>query len=158
MGSDDRSAWTDAVCVTATGIDWFADPGSLQELEAKQACAKCRHRDGCLDLAVTHHEPLGVWGGTDPVDRWLILHGPDLPAGVNVHGNPNAWWDLCAAAGVATTEPAERHMMWCLDCDQPFYADRHLERCPPCAQHRTRIRSRENTARWKARKKETTAT
>jgi hypothetical protein len=36
---------------------------------AKAVCAGCPARVECLDYALRVHEPLGIWGGLDPVER-----------------------------------------------------------------------------------------
>jgi WhiB family transcriptional regulator, redox-sensing transcriptional regulator len=41
---------------------WFADnPADLER--AKQLCAECPIREGCLAAALERGEPWGVWGG-----------------------------------------------------------------------------------------------
>lgn len=41
---------------------WFAESPAVLE-RAKQLCAQCPIRSGCLDAALDRAEPWGVWGG-----------------------------------------------------------------------------------------------
>ena len=43
------------------------------ERQAKQVCAACPVRAECLDYALRVNEPLGVWGGLDPIERRTLL-------------------------------------------------------------------------------------
>lgn len=36
---------------------------------AKQICRHCPVRTDCLQHAVKHHEPFGIWGGLSPKER-----------------------------------------------------------------------------------------
>lgn len=45
-----------------------------RERAAKQVCGDCSVRRACLDFALRVHEPLGIWGGLNEVER-RALHG-----------------------------------------------------------------------------------
>jgi WhiB family redox-sensing transcriptional regulator len=40
---------------------------------AKRICAQCPLQRDCLDYALRVHEPLGIWGGTDELERREIF-------------------------------------------------------------------------------------
>lgn len=73
--------------VTATAADWrsagacvsadpdlffpisMKGPGEKQIGQAKAICAGCQVKQECLDFAMTHDLPYGIWGGSTPEDR-----------------------------------------------------------------------------------------
>lgn len=65
----DRPAWwAQAACRGQGPGQWFPEQGA-QAVDAKAVCARCPVRTDCLDAAVEHHEPAGVWGGLSPTER-----------------------------------------------------------------------------------------
>jgi len=44
-------------------------PAERQISRAKLICAGCSVRQECLDFAMTHDLPYGIWGGSTPEDR-----------------------------------------------------------------------------------------
>jgi WhiB family redox-sensing transcriptional regulator len=44
-----------------------------QAEEAKRCCSSCPSREPCLAFALTTRQDLGVWGGTTPDERRLLL-------------------------------------------------------------------------------------
>ncbi|MGN6299694.1 MAG: WhiB family transcriptional regulator [Angustibacter sp.] len=57
-----RTAATGVPCRDHGGQLWFADEPADLEL-AKELCAACPLRTGCLEGAIERREPWGVWGG-----------------------------------------------------------------------------------------------
>ncbi|GEM33777.1 transcriptional regulator WhiB7 [Nocardia neocaledoniensis NBRC 108232] len=73
------SATTDVTCRTVASIPcragnpdlWFAEsPNDLEQ--AKQLCAACPIRKGCLTAAIDRAEPWGVWGG-EIFDQGVVI-------------------------------------------------------------------------------------
>ncbi|HEX2064919.1 MAG TPA: WhiB family transcriptional regulator [Acidimicrobiales bacterium] len=56
-------------------------PPSEEEAElAKAICARCMVREPCLQHALSHREPEGVWGGTTGKERRRLLRRQRRPA------------------------------------------------------------------------------
>jgi WhiB family transcriptional regulator, redox-sensing transcriptional regulator len=79
--ADDSLAWRDdAACRGPEAVDFFP-PSSFErkevriarERKAKAICAECDVRTSCLEHALDAHEPHGVWGGLNEVERRIIL-------------------------------------------------------------------------------------
>jgi transcription factor WhiB/Homeodomain-like domain-containing protein len=70
-------AWQDRGNCRGTGADsFFPDKGMsghTQAAEAKAACAGCPVRGQCLDYALTHRVPFGIWGGLTAFERRALL-------------------------------------------------------------------------------------
>jgi hypothetical protein len=49
----------------------------------RAVCGGCGVRDKCLQEALRHMDPWGIWGGLDPEERNLIFE-----AGTAVYGGP----------------------------------------------------------------------
>ncbi len=61
----------DGVTVNDTA-DFFAESWSgwsLSKEEAEKMCEGCPVLEMCRDYAIAAKEPLGIWGGTRPIDR-----------------------------------------------------------------------------------------
>jgi WhiB family redox-sensing transcriptional regulator len=61
-----------AVCKGDPG-PWFPGPGRGAGRDALELCAWCPERAPCLAWALDKGEPLGIWGGTTPDERKVIL-------------------------------------------------------------------------------------
>lgn len=62
---------TQLPCRRADPDLWFAEsPDRLER--AKQLCAHCPIRSGCLDAALDRAEPWGVWGG-EIFDQGVVI-------------------------------------------------------------------------------------
>ena len=57
-----------AVCAQTDSELFFPDKGESNRA-AKQICAGCPVRDECLEHAMEHGEPFGVWGGLSEHER-----------------------------------------------------------------------------------------
>jgi WhiB family redox-sensing transcriptional regulator len=44
-------------------------PAEKQISRAKLICGECRVQQQCLEFAMTHDLPYGIWGGSTPEDR-----------------------------------------------------------------------------------------
>lgn len=68
-----------AACVGADPDLFFTDrtgrDAQAVSLQAKTICAGCAVRDACLDHALEHGEPEGVWGGCTPAERRELARG-----------------------------------------------------------------------------------
>jgi WhiB family redox-sensing transcriptional regulator len=54
--------------------DSFGYGDQKQVAEAKNMCNTiCEIRDACLEYALKHNETHGVWGGTSPRERMIML-------------------------------------------------------------------------------------
>ena len=49
------------------------DERNVREAGAKAICATCPVREPCLTYALRIHEPHGIWGGLNEVERKQIL-------------------------------------------------------------------------------------
>jgi len=52
-----------------------------REQRAKSICAICPVRAACLDYAMSIHEPHGIWGGLNEVERKQLVLGSSSRAG-----------------------------------------------------------------------------
>ena len=73
--------WSHAACRTADPELFFpisaAGPAAEQVARAKAVCARCRVRRDCLAFALATRQVHGVWGGTSPEERQVLLEkGP----------------------------------------------------------------------------------
>lgn len=50
---------------------------NMTKLKATRFCKDCKVRQGCLDYAL-RFEPLGIWGGTNEVERELMRRQKDI--------------------------------------------------------------------------------
>ena len=61
--------WVDhAICPTTDPELFFPSAGDAAP-QAKRICQDCPVRKQCLDYALKHHEPIGIWGGLSPRER-----------------------------------------------------------------------------------------
>jgi WhiB family redox-sensing transcriptional regulator len=62
-------AWVEAaLCAQTDPDEWFPEKGGLTA-PAKAICARCPVTQSCLDYALEHDEPYGVWGGLTRRER-----------------------------------------------------------------------------------------
>jgi WhiB family redox-sensing transcriptional regulator len=61
-----------AVC-KGDPASWYPGPGHQTGQDAKEACAGCPERAPCLAWALDKGEQDGIWGGTTPDERKVIL-------------------------------------------------------------------------------------
>lgn len=61
-----------ALCAQVDPDLFYPDKGMPAE-PAKRICRNCDVRQQCLDYALANLERHGVWGGTSPAERLLIL-------------------------------------------------------------------------------------
>lgn len=65
-------AWQDAaLCAQVDPEIFFPEKGGSTR-EAKLVCHACEARAECLDYALEHDEPHGVWGGMSERERRLL--------------------------------------------------------------------------------------
>jgi WhiB family redox-sensing transcriptional regulator len=53
--------------------------GNRQERVAKEVCRSCPVRAQCLEMALEHEEPVGVWGGLSETERTKLLRTRPIP-------------------------------------------------------------------------------
>ena len=75
-----REAWTrQALCVTRpVDPDWFHPGKRTRPRDVKAAlalCTECPVRSACLQNALDHRDPWGIWGGTTEDQRATMLRG-----------------------------------------------------------------------------------
>jgi WhiB family redox-sensing transcriptional regulator len=79
----ERNDWRlDAACRGDEAAAFFP-PSTFERKEvrlareriAKSICRECSVRDHCLADALASHEPHGVWGGLNEVERRALLDG-----------------------------------------------------------------------------------
>lgn len=63
----------DALCAQVGGDAWYPDKGQ-DAARPKRVCQACPVRDACLDWAIRHREPHGVWGGLTPRQRQRLIN------------------------------------------------------------------------------------
>lgn len=62
-------AWMDgALCMQVDPEAHFPDKGESNRT-AKRVCFRCEVKVECLDYAMEHDEPFGVWGGLTEQER-----------------------------------------------------------------------------------------
>lgn len=67
---DDRASWqADAACASVDPELFFPKHGDT--FPAKRVCAGCPVVVDCLEHAIAHREPSGIWGGLTPDERDL---------------------------------------------------------------------------------------
>jgi WhiB family redox-sensing transcriptional regulator len=69
-----------ALCRGDDAVHFFApshlerkEERSLRESRAKALCARCPVREQCLEAALGSHEPHGIWGGLNELQRSRLL-------------------------------------------------------------------------------------
>ena len=68
-GIDGQGDWRDrARCAEADPDAFFPEKGGSTRL-AKQVCRACEVRSECLQYALDHNEPFGIWGGLSERER-----------------------------------------------------------------------------------------
>lgn len=91
-GWEHEDQWTrewleDAACLSHPDPDlWFAtrsDPVAARE--AKEVCMTCPVRAKCLNYALTHDEPHGIWGGVDEDRRERLRRSLRIPRPHGTH-------------------------------------------------------------------------
>ena len=67
-------------CRGDSAVHFFAPPHferkpekDAREGRARALCAACPVRQECLDYALTVHEPHGIWGGLNELERRRLL-------------------------------------------------------------------------------------
>jgi len=61
---------SDTACAGLDPELFFPHPEDKAGIEAaKEVCWECSLREECLELAMSHNEPLGVWGGLSEAER-----------------------------------------------------------------------------------------
>jgi WhiB family redox-sensing transcriptional regulator len=68
-----RQDWVDDALCAQVGGDIAFPEGELGALEAKALCRRCGVQVECLDYALGALEPFGIWSGTSPRERRVIL-------------------------------------------------------------------------------------
>jgi WhiB family redox-sensing transcriptional regulator len=66
----------------------FFPPGEFEpkeervarERKAKAICATCPVRVECLDYAIRIHEPHGIWGGLNELERRVLMNRAERPS------------------------------------------------------------------------------
>jgi len=62
----------DAACAERPDVSFFGEKGTQADA-ARAVCAGCLVRDECLAFALEHRIEHGVWGGTVPDERRVLL-------------------------------------------------------------------------------------
>jgi WhiB family redox-sensing transcriptional regulator len=71
----DSLAWQDdALCAQTDPESFFPERGASTR-QAKETCMACEVRSECLEYALTHGEPHGVWGGLSERERRRLKRG-----------------------------------------------------------------------------------
>ena len=61
-----------AQCSEVDGDLFFPSKGENTGSIAKSICNRCGVKDECLEYAVKHHEPFGIWGGLSYAERRML--------------------------------------------------------------------------------------
>ncbi|MGW5364444.1 WhiB family transcriptional regulator [Actinopolymorpha pittospori] len=90
---------------------WFPErqtPAFL-ESEAETLCGDCPVRDACLELAIRTEarglEPWGIWGGTTPTRRRLLVQARLREQSARISGAPS--WHSGTSTPVASSPDVE---------------------------------------------------
>jgi WhiB family redox-sensing transcriptional regulator len=81
----DQAWWVDAAC-RGTDASYFFAPSYFErraeklarEAVAKAICGRCPVRENCLEYALQTHDPHGVWGGLNEMERRSVLRRRSL--------------------------------------------------------------------------------
>ena len=73
IDDDTGMAWKHEGLCGQTDPELFYPEKGMTAAVPKRICARCPVRRACLDHALVHHEPYGVWGGTTPDERKQLL-------------------------------------------------------------------------------------
>ena len=83
----DEVAWQDrALCAEVDGEMFFPEKGGSTK-EAKQVCGACEVRPECLEYALDHAEPFGIWGGLSERERRRLKRTRPAPRPVRAKAN-----------------------------------------------------------------------
>lgn len=88
--------WYVGALCSQTDPELFYPPMGSNGAPAKRVCDMCPMKAQCREVAMENQEEFGVWGGTTPTDRLLLLR--------EVHGEDFQW---PVAGGVAQREQRE---------------------------------------------------
>jgi WhiB family redox-sensing transcriptional regulator len=81
----DAPNFAQAVCATIEDKDLFFPDGRTDEAERlpqlKALCASCIHRKECLEYAISRQIPYGIWGGSTPKERAVVVRPSRIPVG-----------------------------------------------------------------------------
>lgn len=74
LGDPERTAWmAEGLCAQTDPDAFFPGKGGSWR-EAKAVCAACPVLAECRDYSLEHDERFGIWGGTSPRQRRVLLH------------------------------------------------------------------------------------
>jgi WhiB family redox-sensing transcriptional regulator len=73
----DMGWWQRAACKGMDTRIFFVPVGQTAH-EAKAICATCPVQQECLDEALIHNDPIGIWGGTSVKERREIRRARGL--------------------------------------------------------------------------------
>ena len=65
--------WREAAVCAQTDLDAFFPENGGSTKRAKTICGGCPVKRQCLETALQNGERFGIWGGTTPGDRALLL-------------------------------------------------------------------------------------
>jgi len=79
-----QDAWQISAACRGPHAELFFPPSAPErkedklhrEADAKLICAECRVREECLSYALEIHEPHGIWGGLNELERRLLEQPP----------------------------------------------------------------------------------
>lgn len=61
----------DALCIEVGVGEFYPEKGESAR-EAKKVCMACEVQSECLEFAMAHDDPWGVWGGLSPYERRVL--------------------------------------------------------------------------------------
>ncbi len=67
------AAWRAEANCQEADVELFFAPDEASQHEALALCSACPVREACLDHALTHREPFGIWGGTREHERRRLV-------------------------------------------------------------------------------------
>lgn len=68
--------WQERALCSQTDPEAFFPEKGGSTAEAKKICSRCEVRPECLEHALGHHEPYGIWGGLSERERRKLLKRP----------------------------------------------------------------------------------
>ena len=68
------TSWMDRALCVDTWPDAFFPVGNGSQKPAKAVCRNCPVRTDCLEYALAHDEPWGIWGGFSEEERERLSH------------------------------------------------------------------------------------
>jgi WhiB family redox-sensing transcriptional regulator len=123
---------------------WYPERGKAAD-RAKRICRSCPEIAACLNFALVHHEPFGIWGGVSARDRRKLARGDEASTVIELDNvEEPAAVELQAIEAELVNGNGNGHgAPVCSQCNQPAVPGRPTCGQPACvAGHRRESKRR----------------